>query len=115
MQIIEEIANEGSSFYPTIYFWDEEGAAMTPTTLYWSLTDMNGNVINSRSAVNVAAPGTSLTIALGSADLVVLGNDIASRLITTYGTFTSGTHGAGQTFLFQAKFNIHPKVGKRQS
>jgi hypothetical protein len=56
-----------------------------------------------------------LTIALGSADLVVLGNDIASRLITAYGTFTSGTHGAGQTFLFQAKFNIHPKVGKRQS
>lgn len=111
MQIIEEIAEEGSSFYPTIEFLNEADAAMTPTVLHWSLTDMQGNVINSRTQVEVAAPSTSLTIALSGADLAVMGKDIASRLITCWGTYTSDVHGAGMTFLFQAKFNIQPRVG----
>lgn len=111
MQIIEEIAEEGSSFFPTVYFYDETGAVMTPTTLFWSLTDMKGNAINARTAVSVGAPSTSLTIALRGADLDVIGNDIAARLLTFYGTYTSGVHGSGMTFLFQAMFNIQPRVG----
>ncbi|OGO40601.1 MAG: hypothetical protein A2Z04_04430 [Chloroflexi bacterium RBG_16_57_9] len=111
MQQIEEIAEEGSSFYPTIEFLDEAGAAMTPTLLHWKLTDMKGNVINSRTQVEVAAPATSLTLPLGGGDLDVLGNDVIERLITAWGTYTSSTHGAGQTFLFQFKFNIQPRVG----
>jgi hypothetical protein len=111
MQVIEEIAEEGSSFYPTVYFYDEAGSAMTPTTLYWKLTDMQGNVINSRSQVEVGAPSTSLTIALTGADLAILGDGIGERLITLWGTYTSVTHGAGQAFTFQAKFNIQPRVG----
>lgn len=111
MQIIEEIAEEGSSFYPTIAFMDEFGAAVTPTVLHWKLTDMFGNVINSRSQVEVASPGTSLALALAGADLDALGNDVVSRLITVWGTYTSTAFGAGMTFLFQAKFNIQPRVG----
>jgi hypothetical protein len=64
MQIIEEIAEEGSSFFPTIAFLDEAGAAMTPTLLHWKLTDMQGNVINPRSQVDVESLSTSLYRAL---------------------------------------------------
>ena len=102
-------AEEGSSFYPTMYFYDEDGVAMTPTTLYWKLTDLEGNII--RATVTVGAPSTSLTVALTGTDLSCLGNDMTARLWTVWGTFNSGTHGAGQAFLFQAKFNIQPTIG----
>lgn len=112
MLVIEELAEEGSSFYPRIDFYDEDGAAMTPDTLYWSLTDMAGNVINARSAVVVSVPSTYLTLKLSGDDLKVEGDDIASRLITYYGTYTSSTHGSGRPFLFQTKFNIQPRIGE---
>lgn len=111
MQVIEEVANEGSSFYPTITFEDEHGQAMTPNTLKWKLTDPAGNVVNNRSEVTVSSPSTSLTIALGGADLDVIGDHLAARIITLWGTFTSSTHGAGQTFSFQVMFHIQPRVG----
>lgn len=111
MQIIEEIAEEGSSFYPAVEFVDEDGAAFTPSTLYWKLTDLRGNVINSRSQVTVAVPSTSLSINLTGADLDVLGDNIVSRVITVWGTYISTTFGAGQSFSFQAQFNIQPRVG----
>lgn len=111
MQIIEETAKEGSSFYPTVEFIDEDGAAFTPTTLYWKLTDLRGNVINSRSQVTVGAPSTSLSLNLTGNDLAVLGDNIASRVITVWGTYVSTTFGAGQAFSFQAQFNIQPRVG----
>jgi hypothetical protein len=111
MQVIEEVANEGSSFYPTITFQDENGQDMTPDTLKWKLTDPAGNVVNGRSEVTVGAPSTSITIALGGADLDVLGDHVAARVLTLWGTYTSTTHGSGQPFTFQALFNIQPRIG----
>jgi hypothetical protein len=111
MQVIEEVADEGSSFYPTITFLDENGQAMTPTTLKWKLTDPAGNVINGRSEVAVSSPSSSLTIALGDGDLAVLGDHTAARIITLWGTYTSTTHGSGRPFTFQVMFNIQPRVG----
>jgi hypothetical protein len=111
MQVIEDVANEGSSFYPTISFLDENGQAMTPDTLKWKLTDPSGNVVNGRSEVTESSPSTSLTIALGGADLDVLGDHTAARILTLWGTYTSSTHGAGRPFTFQVMFNIQPSVG----
>jgi hypothetical protein len=114
MQIIEEMADEGSSFYLQFSFYDEQipAQAFVPDTLFWSLTDMHGNAINSRSAVTVAVPASTLSIALTGADLAILGNDIGARIITIWGTWTSGTFGANQTLLFQTQFNIQPRVGQ---
>ena len=111
MQIIEEIADEGSSFYPTVEFINEDGAAFTPSALYWKLTDVRGNVINSRTQVTVGSPSTSLTFALTGNDLTVLGDNPVARIITVWGTYVSTTYGAGMTFSFQAVFNIQPRVG----
>jgi len=111
MQIIEEVADEGSSFYPTVSFFNEDGGAFTPTTLTWKLTDMRGNVVNSRSAVVVGAPSTTLALELTGADLEVIGDNVVSRLITVWGTYVSATYGSGQPFSYQAMFNIQPRVG----
>jgi len=111
MQIIEEIANEGSSFFPTIEFFDELNVAMTPDTLFWDLTDLAGNIINERERIEVSSPGTSLTLALTGDDLDAMGDDVATRILNLYGTYTSSVHGSGMTFLFQAQFSVKPKVG----
>jgi hypothetical protein len=107
------MADEGSSFYLQFSFLDEQipPVAFVPDTLFWALTDMNGNAINSRSSVTVSVPASTLSIALTGADLNLAGNDIGARLITIWGTWTSGTFGANQTLLFQAQFNVQPRVG----
>lgn len=115
MQTIEEVAQEGSSFYPRIDFLSESGGAVVPDTLYWNLTDMDGNTINARSAVQVVSPSQSYYVfVLSGADLNVLGNGIAERILTAYGTYTSSVHGSNRPFLFQVKFGIQPKVGKKE-
>jgi hypothetical protein len=111
MQNIELVADEGSSYFPTVEFLDELGDPFTPSTLYWKLTDLHGNIINGRDAVNVASPDDTLTLQLGAADLAVTGDEIAARIITCWGTYTSISYGAGKNFSLQAKFNIQPRVG----
>jgi hypothetical protein len=111
MQVIEEKADEGSSFFPTVAFMDELNDPFTPDTLYWKLTDLFGNVINGRTQVTVASPDDTLTLQLSGGDLDVVGNDIAARIITCWGTYTSVLYGAGKSFSLQARFDIQPRIG----
>ena len=57
-----------STFVITVRFFDEDEVAMTPVTATWTLTKLNGTVINSRSAVSIT-PATSANIVLSGADL----------------------------------------------
>lgn len=81
-------AVEQSTFVVTVSFTDETGAPVTPNAgLAWTLTDRQGNVINSRSAVAIT-PGESVEIVLGGADLET-GESDALRLLTVQGTYNS--------------------------
>ncbi len=61
-------AVEKSTYIVTAAFTDEDGDAVTPNAgLVWTLTDMNGVVINSREDVSIS-PDTSV-------DIVLSGND----------------------------------------
>jgi hypothetical protein len=112
MQLIEEVADEGSSFFPRIDFLDEDGAPVTVDTCFWKLTDMQGNVINERDAVEITPINTTyVVIPLGGSDLEVMGDAVASRLLTVYGTYTSSTYGANKPYRHQIKFNIQPEIG----
>lgn len=62
-------AVEGSTFVINIAPTDEDGAAVTPNTATWTLTDENGNVINSRLDVSIGTPSTSMDVVLSGADL----------------------------------------------
>lgn len=61
-------AKRRSTYLVTVGFEDETGAAVTPNTVTWSLKDIDGNVINSRSAVS-ETPDTSVNILLSGLDL----------------------------------------------
>lgn len=80
-------AVEQSTYVITATFTDETGAAVTPNVLTWTLTDRNGTVINSRSAVSIT-PGASVQIVLSGDDLDFSGAD-ALRLLTVEGTYNS--------------------------
>jgi hypothetical protein len=62
-------AIDQSTYVVVASFTDEDGAAVAPNTITWTLMDEAGNVINSRSAVVVAAPASSINIVLSGDDL----------------------------------------------
>jgi hypothetical protein len=68
-QLTNEIPEEGSIGI-TASFTDEDGASMIPDSIIWTLTDRDGAVINSRSAVTVT-PAASVTIVLSGDDLAI--------------------------------------------
>ena len=64
-------AVEGSTLGITISFTDDDGAAETPTSANWTLTDVDGNPINSRDEVNIGSLDTSVTVTLSGDDLAI--------------------------------------------
>ena len=68
-------AKERGTYVVTVAFTDEDGNAEDIKTLVWTLTDLDGNIINSRENVNVATPGASEDIVLSGADLATNGED----------------------------------------
>ena len=110
MIVLTTPANEQSVYWVTIEFLDEDNNAMAPDVATWTLTDLAGNIINSRQDISIATPQTEETIEVAGDDLAVDGNDIVSRLITAEGTYTSVNHGANKQFKFQILFPIEPII-----
>ena len=62
-------ANEEGTFIISCAFTDDDGIAMTPKTLKWTLVDDLGKVINEREQVEVSSLSTSVDIVLSGDDL----------------------------------------------
>lgn len=110
MIVLTTPANEQSVYWVTIGFLDEDNNDMAPDVATWTLTDLAGNLINSREDVSIDTPTTEETVEVSGNDLAVDGNDIVQRLITLEGTYTSVNFGANKQFKFQIKFPIEPIV-----
>ena len=67
-------------------FRDEAGELITPSAINWTLTDGDGNVVNERSAVDVA-PANSVTIVLTGDDLAVAAGDDGRRQVIVRATY----------------------------
>lgn len=80
-------AVDQSTYVVNCAFKDENGAAVTPDSITWKLTDDAGNVINGRSAVAVAAPAASIDIVLSAGDLDY--SDGAARVLTVLAVYDS--------------------------
>jgi hypothetical protein len=66
---------------------DEAGDPLTPNSpLHWTLTDVNGSIINDRDAETIT-PASTITIVLTGADLDYA--DGAGRLLRLHGTYDS--------------------------
>ena len=85
-------AIEGSTFSVRFEFTNTIGEDLTMITLNWTLTDLDGTVINSREDVTVTAPTASETIALSGNDLAIQDQDNKTerRLLTIKATYDTG-------------------------
>jgi hypothetical protein len=69
------VAIEEGTYVLNIAFKDEDGAAISPNSATWTLTDLNGNVINNKLE-QIIAPIAAVK------DVVLTGDDLA--LSTSY-------------------------------
>jgi hypothetical protein len=72
---LSELGKEKSTYIITCLFLDEDGDAVIPITINWSLTTVNGTVINSRDEIAVGTPDSSIDIVLTGDDLAILTNE----------------------------------------
>jgi hypothetical protein len=98
-------AVEKSTYVVNFSFLDENNNPTTPVSVVWSLTDMQGNVINSRSKV-FTPPYQTVTVVLSGNDLEILsGNDLGQRALTVEATYNS-TLGAGLYLKEELDFKV---------
>lgn len=106
--ITTQIPNEKATAVIVVAFTDEDGAAMTPETLTWTLTDLNGNIIHGRDAESIT-PNTSVDIILSGDDLAIPNHSLLKRIITIEGTYNS-SYGTGLPLKDQVIFTINDLV-----
>jgi len=99
-------AIEESTYIVAAAFTDEDGAPVSPVTVSWTLTDIDGAVINSRQDVS-ETPDTTVNIVLTDDDLVVSGS--STRVVTVSATYNSD-YGTGLTLKAAATFNLENLV-----
>ena len=92
------------TFLVTQAFTDVEGNDVIPDTIVWNLSDSYGNIINSRSDVEVTVPAQEITILLSDADFDP--DEETTRVITLEATYTSVTYGAGLKTSSQYEISI---------
>jgi len=81
---------EGASATFTISWFDKAGAANTPASMVWSLTSLDGTVVNERSDVAITSLSTSNTITLSGADTYLWSKYSTKRVISLSGTLSDG-------------------------
>jgi hypothetical protein len=107
IETISGIINEGSSFALSVTFKDEAGTPVIPTKITWSLTDLDGTIINNRDQVEVETPDSSIDIVLNENDTLCLieGSNKEHRVITVYCEYNSDL-GNGLTMYKEGKLAI---------
>ena len=106
---------QGSAAFLALSFTDENGAAVIPVSIKWSLTDEKGNVVNGRTNVIVASPTNPYTVCLDAADTEVMPSPVVDnfkRVLTMQFTYVSSTTGAPSPCHgnFEYWFGIQPLV-----
>lgn len=101
-------AVEQSTYGITVAFTDDAGAAVIPNAgAIWKLTDVSGNVINSRTAVDITE-AASVTIVLSGNDLAIANNG-KERIVYVSATYNSSI-GTNLPFKREVHFYIDELV-----
>ena len=103
--LLTTIAKEKSTYMITIACTDEDGAAVAPATLTWSLSKSDGTAINSKTDVAISSPTSSETVVLSGDDLQIYASDDYIRVFVVEGTYNSDL-GSGLPLKGSAKFQI---------
>ena len=83
-------ATENSSYVVTVSFEDENGDAVIPNVITWTLKDEDtGSIVNARTTVSVATPAASVDILLKGDDLEPLTATSKKLILTVNATYNS--------------------------
>ena len=81
-------ATEGSTYVITVSFTDENGDPVVPDSATWTLTRLDGSIVNDREAV-VMVPAESIDILLSGADLANDSGHTLKRRLLVEGVYRS--------------------------
>ena len=102
-------AGEEGTYIINVAFEDEDGTAVAPVSMTWTLTDLGGTIINSREDVPVSTPTASEDIVLSGDDLALQAGETTEekvhRKFTVSGTYDSSL-GAGLPWHSEVVFPI---------
>ena len=94
-------------------FTDETGAAATPGSITWTLTDADGTIINSRKDESIAVPASSIDVGLAGDDLAYQtgenGEFVERKFLLEW--IYSSSLGADLPGKDELKFNVYNAVG----
>ena len=113
---LELHADEKSTYRMTAAFTDSAGNASTPDVIIYTLTNVEGTIINSKEAVSVT-PSTSVNIILSGNDLAMQTGESGpvERVFTLEAVYDSSTDGNDLPLKEEAVFIIDPllNVGRQ--
>ena len=93
IETLADEAEELSSYKVTCAFTDDDGDAVVPNLIKWSLIDDDGNIINGRSWVSVETPAASIDVPISGADLQIKSseadNEAVIRRFVVYAEYDS--------------------------
>lgn len=110
IKLLDKIAPEEGTYTIKIIFKDEELNLVTPVSINWWLTDMNGDPINDRSEV-AATPANPLYLTMSGPDLQmnVIKEDFDFRVVTLRGTYNSD-RGSNLPFTLALMFKLQNQL-----
>ncbi len=104
-------AKQNGTFAIDLSFQDEEGDAVTPTTVNWTLRNSDGEIVNSRNTVSLT-PAASIELVLSGDDLPAdeADGEYSHLWIIVAGTYSSDL-GEGIPFSDQVRISVEPRKG----
>jgi len=90
--ILTEKAVELSTYAVNVSFYDESSVAVEPNSLYWTLSDPDGSVINAQSMTAITSVQASVDIVMASLDLQISSGSTQAeedRVLTIQGNYNS--------------------------
>ena len=86
---LSTLAKEESTYIITAFFKDENNNNVIPKTILWSLSDINGNIINGKEDIIISEMNYSIDIVLYGDDLVLPDENDPWRLLLIKATYDS--------------------------
>ncbi|MDX9804088.1 MAG: hypothetical protein RBS96_08795 [Dehalococcoidales bacterium] len=99
-------AKEKSTYVVLCSFTDENGDPKVPDSMSYTLTDVEGNVINGKQNVAMTPLAEEMAIVLTGDDLAVFGAASVTRVVTVEGTYNSATYGNGLALRDSIKITV---------
>lgn len=103
-------AQERSTYVVTVNFIErssdisESPVTIVPNSIFWSLLDKDGNIVNNRDAIQIS-PAVKVSIILHGDDLALSGDYSEERYLVITGTYDS-PFGSDLEFVQELSFQI---------